>query len=465
MGMRLTFLGAGDTVTGSRALVQWNGQSWLVDCGLFQGDKTMRERNRQPFAPDPRALDGIIVTHAHLDHTGYLPRIVKEGFRGKIHATDGTADLCRVLLHDAAKLEHESAKYANETKYSRHDPATPLFTEADADAALALFERHERRAWIPLGQGLSLRFLRAGHIIGASLVQLAFEVNGESRILTFSGDLGNDRSFMLRGPEQLAETDVLVIESTYGDRCQPRSSALDALGDVVRRTADRGGVLVIPAFAVGRSQEVTYMLRLLEDRGLIPRLPVVLDSPMAQAAMDITLAHPEDHVFDSAFNGVPDAFRPSRFETAVTPDQSMLFTMRDGPFIVITASGMLNGGRVLHHLKRRLPDARNTVLFTGYQAEGTKGRFLQEEGAKLGSVRIHHQDVEVAAEIATLTQLSSHADADDIMLFLERMRRLPKTVFVNHGVPGAQRVLAARIAERFGIVARPAMGLGPVVLP
>jgi metallo-beta-lactamase family protein len=464
LALALQFLGANDTVTGSRTLVTFRGQQWLVDCGLFQGEKSVRDRNWQGFQPDPKRLAGIILTHAHLDHSGYLPRIVREGFKGRILATAGTTDLCRILLRDAAKLEEETASFANRTGYSHHVPAMPLFTDEDAEKALGLFEAQPRRQWITLGPGLSVRFIRAGHIVGASLVQLAVETPAGQKVLTFSGDLGNGRSYILRPADQILETDALVLESTYGDRLQPRTSPLEALAAIVNRTAERGGVLVIPAFAVGRAQELTYMLRLLEDRALIPRVPVILDSPMAKAAMEICLKHTEDQVLDSAFQGYGDAFRPHLFEVSTTPDDSMAACMRDGPMIVISASGMLNGGRILHHLKHRLPDPRNTVLFSGYQAEGTKGRFLQDKGGELGQLRIHHHDVDVEAEIVTIDHLSSHADQQDILEYLERIRVLPKKVFINHGTPAAQTELARLIRERFGIDAVVTTGLEKVEL-
>jgi metallo-beta-lactamase family protein len=414
--------------------------------------------------PDPASLEGVVLTHAHLDHSGYLPRLCKDGFRGRVLATDGMVDLCRILLRDAAKLEEENAAFANETGYSRHKPALPLFTEADVDLALARMTGCARHSWIDLGDGLSLRFLRAGHIIGASYVQLAVDTPSGAKTVTFSGDVGNSRSFLMRAPEPFPDTDLLVVESTYGDRLQVRASALDSLAAVVKRTVSRGGVLVIPAFAVGRAQELTYMLRLLEDRGRIPSVPVVLDSPMAAAATEVCLRHPEDHVLESAFHGAEDAFRPHLFDVAASPDQSMLACMRDGPMIVISASGMLNGGRVLHHLKRRLPDARNTVLFTGYQAEGTKGRYLQEVGAASGTVRIHHADVAVAAEIVTLSELSSHADQQDLVDLIERMPRLPTSVLINHGAPAAQSALAWRLRTTLGVEARPVFGCDRVEL-
>lgn len=455
MTAKLSFIGAADTVTGSRTLVTCRGKTWMIDCGLFQGPKALRDRNWHPFEPAPSSLDGIILTHAHLDHSGYLPRICRQGFRGKIIATQGTTDLCRVLLRDAAKLELESANYANKTKYSHHVPALPLFTEDDVDLALAKFESLPRRHWLDLGNGVSVRFLRAGHIIGASLVQLAVETPKGPTLVTFSGDLGNDRSYVVRAPEPLMESDVLVIESTYGDRLQPRTSGLDELATIVRKTAERGGVLVIPAFAVGRAQEVTYMLRLLEDQKQIPRVPVILDSPMAASAMEICIRHPEDQALDSAFHGSDEPFRPHLFDVATSTDESMMACMRDGPLIVISASGMLNGGRVLHHLRRRLPDPKNAVLFTGFQAEGTKGRFLQEDAGKVGNIRIFHQEIPVEAEIYTSHHLSSHADQADILDYIERMRRLPTRVFVNHGTPASQTALADKIKARFGMEVHP----------
>jgi len=456
MTLTLDFLGAADTVTGSRTLVGYRGRKWLVDCGLFQGAPAIRERNWQRFSPDPSSLAGVILTHAHLDHSGFLPRLAKEGFAGPVLTTSGTAALARILLMDAAKLEEEAARFTNEKGYSRHKPALPLFTDEDALRALALFETRPRHEWLPLGEGLALRFLRAGHIIGSSLVQLMADTPEGPRVITFSGDLGNGRSQVLRPPESLGETDVLVVEGTYGQRHQPRVGALAVLAQVIRRTFARGGVVMIPAFAVGRAQEITYMLRLLEDQGAIPRVPVVLDSPMAAAAMEVCLAHGEDQILDSGFLGAGDPFRPHRFEVATSPDQSMLACMRDGPMVVISASGMLSGGRILHHLKHRLPDPRHTVLFAGYQAEGSKGRYLQEQGALSGTIRIFKEDVTVQAEIVTMDHLSSHADADDVLEWMGRARRLPTRVLINHGEPAAQAALAVRIGERFGIAATPA---------
>lgn len=453
--IQLEFLGANDTVTGSRTILTYRGRRWLIDCGLFQGDKAKRERNWAPIGPELLGLSGVILTHAHLDHCGYLPRLCKKSFSGRVHATHGTVDLVEILLRDAAHLEEEAAAFANETQYSNHRPAEPLFTEEDAERAIRLLVGHPRDHWIPLAEGLMLRFVRAGHIVGASFVQLSVDTGDGTKVLTFSGDLGNDRSLILRGPEFIHSTDVLVVEGTYGDKLQPRVDALAAFSDVANRTFARGGALVVPAFAVGRAQEVTYMVRLLQEKGLIPQVPVILDSPMAASAMRIALNHPEDLVVSSGFSGSSYAFHPRNFEVAQTPDESMLACMRDGPLIVISASGMLNGGRILHHLKARLPDSRNTVLFTGYQADGTKGRFLQENAGKVETLRIHHQPVELQAEVVTLDCLSSHADWKDTLGWLEHVRMPPQRIFINHGEPAAQDALAARILEHLGWEAEP----------
>ena len=455
MTVKLEFIGATDTVTGSRTLVTYRGKTWLVDCGLFQGSKPIRDRNREPLPLPPHGLAGVILTHAHLDHSGYLPRLWKEGHRPRVLATSGTVDLCRILLLDAAKLEEESADYAERSGYSHHKPAEPLFRTEDAEGALTLLVPVARDQWIQIEESVSVRFLRAGHIIGASMVQFLFEGEAGGRILTFSGDVGNDRSHIMKGPATLPESDALVLESTYGDRLQPRSPSLPAFAAIVNRTLTRGGVLVVPAFAVGRAQEVTYMMRLLEESNLIPKVPVLLDSPMASAAATIFLRHTEDQVVSSPFNSLDSQpFEPALFETVTSSDASMIACMRDGPMVVISASGMLNGGRILHHLKARLPDRRNTVMFTGFQAEGTKGRFLQEMQTRGGGdLRIHHQPIAVEAEIVTLDHLSSHADYQDTLEWLGRGQKVPAQILVNHGAPATQRSFVTRLTERFKIAA------------
>jgi metallo-beta-lactamase family protein len=448
--LSLDFLGAAGTVTGSRTLLHYKKKQILVDCGLFQGPKPLRERNWAAFKPDPSSLDSVVLTHAHLDHSGYLPRLHKEGYKGPVFCSAGTADLCQILLLDAAHIQEEDSDYANRTRHSRHVPALPLYTKADAEEVLTQLRPCPRDEWIPSTEGLSYRFLRSGHIIGSSFVQFSAQVGEHSRLITFSGDLGRLRPRLLRPPVNILETDILVLESTYGNRMHSQKDPLEDLGSVVRRTAEREGILVIPAFAVGRAQELIYLLRQLEIKKLIPEIPVILDSPMASRATELFKLHPEDHILGTPHSGDASEFLPRHFETSESSDDSMIACMRGGPMIVITASGMLSGGRVLHHLKHRLPDPRNTLLFSGYQAEGTKGRWLQDQGKVAGSVRIHHEEVAVNAEIAILSNLSGHADSLEILEWLSAFRRPPDETFLNHGSPEASRQLAEAIRDRLG---------------
>lgn len=465
MSVTLEFLGAAGTVTGSRTLIHINGHKFLVDCGLFQGPRALRELNWAPFLLEPSAVEAVILTHAHLDHTGYLPKLCREGFAGPVYATVGTAELSQILLLDAAHLQEEDARFANETHHSRHNPALPLFSTHDAKKALKLFRPCARDEWINVGRDVSLRFLRSGHIVGASFVQLSITVDGFPKIITFSGDIGTSRSRTLKGPVDILETDILVVESTYGDRTHPKDDALDSLAAVANRTFKRNGILVIPAFSVGRTQEILYLLRLLEDSGKIPSVPVLLDSPMSNAATQIFLKNPEDSPLHSSFTGSGDNFFPKKFEAISTVDDSMLACMREGPMVVVAAAGMLSGGRILHHLKRRLPESANTVLFVGYQAEGSKGRFLQDHAKEMGSLRIHHQEIPVEAEISTLPHLSAHADADEILSWIGRIERKPKQIFVNHGSVESCVTLASRIEAELGISAEPLISPKKITLP
>ncbi len=449
MRITLNFLGGAGTVTGSRALLSVDKRKYLIDCGLFQGDKTLRLKNWEHLPVDPAALDAVILTHAHLDHTGYLPRLYKDGFRGPIYCSQGTADLARILLLDAAKLEEEAAHFANKTGYSHHRPAKPLFKTEDAEAVLANFRPQARDTWLEFDQQVHCRFVRSGHIIGSSYVQLALHNDRRTRTITFSGDVGHGRSLTLRPPLGFPDTDVLVLESTYGNRRHEVGDVTAAIAAVAKQTFAANGVLVIPAFAVGRSQEILFILKLLEDRGDIPAVPVILDSPMARAATEIFLSHPEDHNLEHAFveNGHP--LFPSKYECSSTPDESMLACMREGPMVVISAAGMLTGGRILHHLKARLPDPNNCVLFAGYQAETTKGRFLQDNRETLATLRIHHQEIPIQARIETIQQLSSHADYADLTEMLRAMQAPPKTIILNHGSPEAMTAFATHLQQVF----------------
>ena len=439
MSIALEFLGAAGGVTGSRTLLRFEGFTLLVDCGLFQGPKEVRMRNREPMLPEGTNVDAMILTHAHLDHSGYLPRFYREGYRGPVYCSEGTGDLLPIMLRDAAHLEQETANFANKSGYSSHKPAVPLFTEQDVEDALKLLCPIKRNGWTQLAPNISMRYSSAGHIIGASVIQIAIALKNATRIITFSGDLGHNRSYTMRPPEPLVETDALVLESTYGNRLHPRTDSLIDFSNVARRTFDRKGVLVIPAFAVGRSQEVLYIIRMCEDSGLIPKVPVILDSPMSNAATRIFFAHPEDHKEGTQFSSKSgeDTFLPELFATTTTVDDSTLACMRDGPSIVISAAGMLNGGRILHHLKARLPHEENTILFCGYQAEGTKGRYLQDNAGSIETLRIHHVETPIAAEIATIDTLSAHGDYQDICEWLRTMQKPPFHVILNHGDPEA----------------------------
>ncbi len=446
MSINLEFLGAAGGVTGSRTLVSIGDFTLLVDCGLFQGPKEVRAKNREPLLPEGRKVDAIILTHAHLDHSGYLPRFHREGFRGPIYCSEGTADLLPIMLTDAAHLEEEFARYANDTGYSKHRPALPLFTKKDVEEVVKLIQPLKRNGWIMLNNRLSVRLVPAGHIIGASIVQLSITFENATRILTFSGDLGHSRSLTMRPPEPLIETDALVLESTYGDRLHPRTDTVADFAAIASRTFNRKGVLVIPAFAVGRAQEILYLIRQAEDRGLIPSVPVILDSPMSKVATKIFFDHPEDHKDTCSIDGI-ECYLPHHFNTTATTDESMLSCMKDGPSIVISAAGMLNGGRILHHLKARLPNENNTILFCGYQAEGTKGRFLQDNAGNIDTLRIHHEEVDVNAEIATIGTLSAHGDYQDICEWLKLMTKKPFQVILNHGDPEALAAMGKHVKE------------------
>ncbi len=444
MTLNLNFLGAAGVVTGSRTLVELDDRRFLVDCGLFQGDKTLRLRNWQNFPVDPKSIESVILTHAHLDHSGFLPRLVHEGFAGRIYCSDGTADLARILLLDSAHLEEEQAAFANESGYSNHKPARPLFTTADAERALGRLTPTPRFQWITLTDAIKFRFLRAGHIIGASMVQFQIDGPRHPTNLTFTGDLGHNRSQLMRAPDIIENTDVLVIESTYGNRLQPRGDLAAEFEKIANSTLKRGGVLVIPAFAVGRSQDIIYLIAQLERQGRIPKVPVILDSPMSIAATDIFFKHEEDH--QAKFAGRVRFF-PEKYEISQTPNDSMLACMRDGPMIVISAAGMLSGGRILHHLKHRLPFAENTVLFAGYQAEGTKGRYLQDNGATGGHLRIHHKEIPINAEIATITGLSAHGDYQDLCNWCQKIGHKPERIFINHGTEASGNSLKGHLAK------------------
>jgi metallo-beta-lactamase family protein len=435
----LEFLGAIDTVTGSRYLLATGGARALVDCGLFQGPKKLRQRNWAQPGFDVSTLDAVVLTHAHIDHSGYLPRLCKAGFTGRVYCTQGTADLLQLLLPDSGFLQEEEARHANQWGYAHHQPALPLYTRADAERSLeqlAPVRFHETFSPAP---GIAMRYTRAGHIVGSGC--LAVDVGGVR--VTFTGDVGRPVDPIMRPPELLGETDYLVVESTYGDRRHSTENIEDALANVIIETAERRGVVVVPAFAVGRAQHLMHLLARLRAAKRIPELPVVLDSPMAIDATRVFCERREDHrLSQRECTLMCNVARYAR-----TVDDSKAIDRTAGPMVIISASGMATGGRVLHHLARFLPDERSTVLFVGYQAAGTRGRSLIDRAEEL---KIHGQYVRVRARIVQLDGLSAHADYGEMLEWLRASRLSPKRVFVTHGEPGAADSLRRRVVEAFG---------------
>jgi len=447
---RITFLGAAGTVTGSKYLVEAAGKRLLVDCGLFEGSKELKQRNWEGLPGDPASIDRVLLTHAHIDHTGYLPRLVRFGFRGPIFANAATRELCELLLTDSAHLQEEDALYAAKKKYSSHKPPLPLYTVAEAQATLKQFREIPRAEPFVISPEFSVRPHDAGHILGSSWLELTITENGKQTLIVFSGDLGRYGEPILKDPEPPSRTDFVLCESTYGDRDHSTDSIADALADVVNRVTRRGGSLVIPAFAVGRTQILMYYLRQLEQQSRIPRLPTYVDSPMAINVTQLYLRHREDHDLDftqAENDGPGNPLNTHEVHMTRTVEESKKINEVNTPCIIISASGMATGGRILHHLARRLPDSRNAVLLVGYQAAGTRGRALRE-GAKYLS--IHGEEVPVRAEVAQLDQLSAHAGRSELIRWLSGFTSVPKQVFLVHGETNALDCLRSAIARRFG---------------
>lgn len=424
--VQLTFLGAAGTVTGSRYLVSAGSRRVLVDCGLFQGLKRLRERNWQRLPFEPMSLDAVLLTHAHLDHSGFIPVLARDGFRGPVHCTAATRDLLGILLPDSARLQEEEAAYANRRRFSKHSPALPLYTVRDAELALALLNPVAPSAEVELGGGMAARFSSSGHLLGAVSVLVEAPVGR----LLFSGDLGRPDDPMLHPPAPPPAADWVVIESTYGDRRHPAVDAEAELASALRRALTRGGTVVVPSFAVGRAQLLLHFIARLKARREIPDVPVYLNSPMATDATRIYHEHRGLHrLTDAECRTMCSA---ARFVNSV--EESKALTLRSGPMIVISASGMATGGRVLHHLKACAPDERNLILFTGYQAAGTRGAALVGGAREL---KIHGEWIPVRAEVAQLQGLSAHADAGQLVAWLMSGPAVPARVFCTHGEPAA----------------------------
>jgi metallo-beta-lactamase family protein len=440
----LRFLGGTGTVTGSRFLVETGTARVLVDCGLFQGLKELRLRNWAPFPVPPASLDAVLVTHAHLDHSGYLPALVRDGFAGSIFVTPGTDALCRIVLPDSAHIQEEDAAYANRKAYTKHAPALPLYTEADARAAIGRLRSVPFEHAVEIASGVQATFRPAGHILGAATVTLALEATG--RVLTCSGDLGRPTHPLLRAPAPLAAADVLLVESTYGDRRHDDGASLEAFAAALRRTATRGGVAVIPSFAVDRTEVVLFHLRLLFRSGAVPAMPVYVDSPLASAALAIyrqALAGESPELLP-ALQATADPFDPGTLREVRTVEESKALSRVPGPAVIVSASGMATGGRVLHHLLNRLPGDRNCIILPGYQAAGTRGRALLD-GAS--AVKLLGRYVDVRADIVHVPAFSVHADQGELLDWLGTAPRPPAMTFVVHGEPPASAALQQAIHD------------------
>ena len=441
----LTFLGAARTVTGSKYLLEHDGARVLIDCGLFQGLKELRLRNWSEFPVPPDSLDAVVLTHAHLDHVGYLPRLVVQGYRGKVFCTGGTADLCRLVLPDSARIQEEDARQANRHGYSRHSPAIPLYTEPDAQRALTQLQPAGYDRPLDVARGITVRYLPAGHLLGSAFAVISLA--GGPTIL-FGGDLGRYARPVLPDPSPAVAADVVLAESTYGDRDHAPDDNGDALAGVIHDVLKRGGKLIIPAFAIGRVEELLYWLRRLENERRIPALPVYVDSPMAAEALRYYTSRVAelDAEIRPTQKGVL-AFGSARFQTVTTPQQSKQLTASQRTSIVISSSGMATGGRVLHHLAAALPDPKHTVLFVGYQAPGTRGRQLVD-GAR--EVRIHGRPVLVAARIVKIDSMSAHADRGEMLRWLGTLPAAPKRLCLVHGEPAPMEALKTLIQQRLG---------------
>ena len=440
MGTVLRFLGATGTVTGSRTLVEAGGSRVLVDCGLFQGVKSLRLRNWNalPFAAG--SIHAVALTHAHIDHSGAVPLLVRSGYTGPVYASAATVELCRILWPDSARLQEEQAGHANRHGWSRHSPALPLYTVADAERALARLRAVPFDKPFEAAPGVRARFLHSGHILGASSVV----VDALARRIVFSGDVGRLDDALMRPPARPPDCDAMVLESTYGDRLHDRSSTPDAIAEVVTRTVARGGTVVVPAFAVGRAQLLLLELARLKAAGRIPRsLPVVLDSPMAAGVSGLYAHYPDEHRLSPG----ECAMLTHAAREATTPEASRALDQSDFPTVIVAGSGMATGGRVLHHIRRFGPDPRSTILFAGFQAAGTRGASMVQ-GAR--EVKMFGEYVPIRAEVVDLEHLSAHADWQELLEWLAALGRAPGRLMLNHGEPAAADALRRRIRERFG---------------
>ena len=445
MPRAICFDGAARTVTGSRHLLKFEGKQILVDCGLFQGSRDTRERNWEQFPFLPAEIDALVLTHAHTDHVGLIPRLIREGYQGPVYATPGTIAIAKVSLPDGGRIQEEDARYHNRHRTSRHESALPLFTESDAYVALKSLKPVHYHQVLALPGGAVARYLPAGHILGASHVEITFP---DGKIVVMWGDIGRYDRPILKDPSAMPGADILVMESTYGDKRHPTDDSLERIRDIIVECEKNRSVVIVPSFAIGRTQELLWDIHLLIEQKLIPRIPIFVDSPMANEATLLYASHTEDHDKEMKI-------LLGKGETPLSPDlvrfvrdknMSKALNSADGPMMIIAGSGMVNGGRVMHHLKCRLSDPTTVVMFTGYQAEGTRGRDLIE-GAD--SVRIFGEEVAVRAKIEVLNSLSAHADRDEMVRWLESFEKLPEKVFLVHGDYAVQQEFAVTLREKF----------------
>jgi metallo-beta-lactamase family protein len=451
--MRIQFLGAAGTVTGSKHLVTAGGTKILIDCGMYQGLKHLRLRNREGLPVDPQEIDAVVLTHAHLDHSGYLPVLVRNGFSGPVYASHGTRSLSEILLPDSGRIQEEDTAYATRKGHSRHDRPHPLFTERDARAALSRFRGVKQGVPFEIGC-VRISMVSAGHILGASMVQ----VEAEGNSVLFSGDIGRFRDPIMKAPTLPGEHDLIVMESTYGHREHPADDILEVLGEILQRTFSRGGVVLIPAFAVGRCQSILYWLWRLFESGRVQRVPVYLNSPMAREVTRVYEIHSAEHRLGR--DASRTVFRLPRVVN--TPEESRALNRKHEPMVIISAAGMLTGGRVLHHLKAFGPHAENTIVLPGFQAAGTRGADLVRGERE---IKVHGQFLSIQAEVVSMPSLSAHADRSELVVWLECAKRPPGQVRLVHGEPHAAEALRQAIAARLGLDVRVAEDGEVVDLP
>ncbi len=449
MDVRVKFLGGAGTVTGSKFLLEVNQFRILVDCGMFQGLKQLRLLNWDDFPVDASQIDAVVLTHAHLDHSGYLPRLVKQGYGGPVYCTRGTADLLEVLLLDSAKLQEEEADYAHRKGYSKHKDPRPLYSTEDVEAALPLVEPYSYGEEIEINDRVKLKFFNAGHILGAAIVELTLQGEHQEKTIVFSGDLGRETDPVLFPPQRIPRADILFVEATYGNREQISTDIQEELGQAIMRGLDRGGCIVIPAFAVGRSQAVLYYLNELMDNKEIPKLPIYMDSPMAITATRIYLEHDKDHKIKRELLDVDGGFLTLHNQLRVVRSHADSVALNDikKRAIILSASGMMTGGRILHHLYHRLPREEDTLLIVGYQPDGTRGRRILKGEP---TIRIFGQEVKVNCHVELIDGLSAHADCRELMRWMGAFEDSPKKTFVVHGEPEALNALRIRIEHDLG---------------